>query len=43
MMNAPGATENACTRGVVYTLVDFTLTLTERGLAVNGKPINTQQ
>jgi hypothetical protein len=26
MMNAPGATENACTRGVVYTLVDFTLT-----------------
>jgi hypothetical protein len=27
MMNAPGATENACTRGVVYTLVDFTLTV----------------
>jgi hypothetical protein len=26
MMNAPGARENACTRGVVYTLVDFTLT-----------------
>jgi hypothetical protein len=26
-MNAPGATENACTRGVVYTLVDFTLTI----------------
>jgi DNA replication protein DnaC len=26
MMNASGARENACTRGVVYTLVDFTLT-----------------
>jgi hypothetical protein len=26
MMNAPGARENTCTRGVVYTPVDFTLT-----------------
>jgi hypothetical protein len=36
MMNAPGATENACTRGVVYTLVDFTLTEREPMVAADG-------